>query len=108
MPGRWATAPQLRVLCRLRREAPCDALEGGGCMSRCTLGITIREAILGLALSGALVAGTSCRDDSSAGPSEPGTVAAAAPALTSATTAALSFYQLSPGYDHTCGVTTDN
>jgi alpha-tubulin suppressor-like RCC1 family protein len=66
-------------------------------MTRCTR--------LTLCLAGAVLAGVSCRNDNSVGPTDPG-APETAPAL--ATASALSFPQVSAGDAHTCGVTTDS
>lgn len=77
-------------------------------MSRSIPMVAVRGASLILWIAGVVFSGVSCRDDNIEGPTDPSTTADAGPALAGAATAALSFYQVSAGFYHTCGVTTDN
>src|SRR5437667_4959750 len=54
-------------------------------------------------LAALLVAGLGCREEA-----ESPTAPEPPPALATTATTALPFYQVSAGYLHTCGVTTDN
>jgi alpha-tubulin suppressor-like RCC1 family protein len=74
-------------------------------MSRLTWGVTARGASLTLWVAGAVLSGISCRNDQ--GPTGPDAVGARPPLATTATTA-LAFYQVSAGWEHNCGVSTDN
>lgn len=73
-----------------------------------TSAVTIGRASLILPLVGIMLSGISCRDDQSLGPTDSGHRSAGDPALAAATAAPLSFYQVSGGASHTCGVTMDN
>jgi alpha-tubulin suppressor-like RCC1 family protein len=78
-------------------------------MLRCIRSMTVRGAAVALCSFGVMLSAISCRDESSAGPTDPPTVAEGEPAaLASAAAPALSFYQVSAGFEHTCGVTMDN
>jgi alpha-tubulin suppressor-like RCC1 family protein len=62
---------------------------------------------LTLCLGAAVLTGISCRDDTTAGPTESGAPEAGS-ALATTTTTPLAFSQVSAGLLHTCGVTTDH
>jgi alpha-tubulin suppressor-like RCC1 family protein len=76
-------------------------------MTRRTLEVRLRGASLALCLAGAVFSGISCRDDNSVGPTDPG-APEPGQALAITTAAALAFRQMSAGFFHTCGVTTDD
>jgi alpha-tubulin suppressor-like RCC1 family protein len=75
-------------------------------VSRWTMTTRVRGVSLTLGLVGVVFGGVSCRGDEVAAPSSHD-VPEAGPALASASTTALAFYQVSGGSYHTCGVTTD-
>ncbi|HEX6434728.1 MAG TPA: hypothetical protein VFZ87_10820, partial [Gemmatimonadales bacterium] len=68
---------------------------------------TARGAIIVLGLAGGVFSGVSCRGTDIAQPTEPSTAAELHPTLAT-TPSALSFRQVSAGFNHTCGVTTEN